>query len=136
MLIDGGTNEVVDFDGVGFADAELKDHSGTINALGNVSGALSVNYELGHEVTLTLTGNASSLAITNPPASGKSGWITFYINHGTGPFTWAHPTGVKHADNTAPTLSAVASRRSVLTYVTLDGGATWLSFLGGKDYPL
>ena len=65
--------------------AKVKDFSETTNDLGNISGAVAVDYTDGHYQYGTLTGNISSLTINNPPASGIGGFLTLeFTQDGTG----------------------------------------------------
>lgn len=132
VLIDGGTNEPVDMAGVIVQQVTMRDVSEATNILGNRSGALTVNYDIGHVATVTLTGNITSLTINGVSTSAGSNWLTFVINHGTGPFTWAHPSGTKWAGGSPPTLSSGASEVSVVTYVWV--GTDIYGFLGGIDF--
>lgn len=129
-----GFGDAEDLAGRLFTDIELKDYSETSPADTGFGGSETVNYEDGEVVAVTLTSNVTALAISNPPATGKAGSITFIINHGTGPYTWAHPTGTVWAGGTPPTLSSGASEIDILTYVTRDGGTTWYGFVGGLDF--
>ena len=81
---------------------------------GNVSGAVSLD-ATGRSgvVEMTLTGNASSLSITNPPATGGS--LTLVINQDASgsrtiafPLTWYWPSG------TVGTISATANSDTVI----------------------
>jgi hypothetical protein len=132
VLIDGGTNEPVDMAGVIVQNVTMRDVTEATNILGNRTGALSVNYDIGHVATVTLTGNITSLTVTGLNTSAGSNWLTFIINHGTGPFTWAHPTGTKWGGGSPPTLSAGASEVSIVTYIWV--GTDVYGFLGGVDF--
>ena len=113
---------------------ELKDVGETAPAAGSITGSITRSFADGAVQELTLTGNVVALSISNPPASGIAGTITFIINHGTGPFTWAHPSGIKWPGAVAPTMSSGTNDISIVSYMTRDGGATWYGFFGGADF--
>lgn len=117
-----------------FSAIELRDLAETSPSDAGFGGAESVDYSAGEVVNVVLTSNVTSLAITNWPASGKAAAITFVINHGTGPFTWAHPTNTRHPGGTPPTLSSGASEIDILTYITRDAGANVFCLVGGLDF--
>lgn len=114
----------------------LKDYAETVNALGNQSGAtVTVNMESGNHVTMTLTGNISTLTISNPPASGALGILTLQIKQdGTGGRTFSWPSAVKWAGGNTPTVTATASRTDIYVLRTTDGGTTWAGMVAGQDY--
>ena len=113
---------------------EIKDVGETAPAAGSITGSITRDFSVGAVQELTLTGNVSALAISNPPASGIAGTITFIINHGTGPFTWAHPSGIRWPGAVAPTMSSGASDISIVSYMTRDGGTTWYGLFSGADF--
>ena len=106
----------------------MKNYGETVNALGNVTGAVTIDYSLGSVVTATATGNVT-WTITNPPASGKAGSLTLILTSG-GAYTQTWMSGVKWSGNIAPTLTTIlASPVDVLSFFTIDGGATWIGAL-------
>jgi hypothetical protein len=84
-------------------------------------------------VDLTLTANC---ALTLTGATAGTAWsITFILRQdGTGSRTVTWPSGTDWAAATAPTLTTTASGVDVVTLLTVDGGTTWLGFLGGKAF--
>lgn len=105
--------------------ANLKDCSVEVNAIGNTSGAVAVDYEDGNTQTLTLTGNATSLTISNWPASGDEGVLKLYITQdGTGSRTLSLSSAYKTPGGSGVTLSTGAADVDVLVFTTLDGGTT------------
>jgi len=111
---------------IDFGTVGMKNYAESVNALGNVTGATTIDYSLGQVVTATVTGTVT-WTITNPPASGKAGSLTLILtNGGTATQTW--PSGTKWSYNTAPVL--IASGVDVLSFFTTDGGTTWLGVFG------
>jgi len=128
-----------DSDVLGMADnvlsrPEILDYSITHYDNGNVSGTVTIDLENGNSHYLTLTGNATDLVLSNPPATGKEGSVKLYIEQGgTGSYTvaWSASETVLWASATAPTLSTGVGDIDVILLVTVDGGTTWFGFVGG-----
>jgi hypothetical protein len=115
------------------ADVELKDIGETVNAIGNTSGGVSIDYTSGGVATYTLTGNQTSLTITNPPATGKAGSITLIISQdGTRTAAWG--AAFRFPGGTDFVLTTGASAVDIYTFITIDGGTTWYGFEGGKAF--
>lgn len=95
-------------------------------ALGNVSGAVPINLEeaIDTDVTATLTGN-TTLSFTNVKP-GKSRVTLFLAQDGTGGRTLTHPSGTDFFSGQDGSINEDVGAVSVVTYVTLDGGTTWL----------
>ena len=107
----------------------LQDYGEIVNALGSVSGATSIDLNLGNIVSATATG-AIQWTVSNPVASGKCCSFTLILtNGGAGTQTWM--TGIKWPGGTGPTL--VASGVDVLSFFTIDGGTTWRGVLAQAD---
>lgn len=101
----------------------------TVEALGNQTGSIALNYANGALKTLTLTGNVTITAINNPPAAG--GTLSLQITQdGTGSRTITWPSAVKWPSGTAPTLSTAAGAIDVVSLITFDGGTTWRGSYG------
>ncbi len=110
-------------------NAEIKDYAEIVNALGNISGATTLNASLGNVVTATITDD-TTWTFTNPTASGKATSITLILtNGGAGTHTW--PSGTKWAGGTTPTLTA--SGVDILVFLTIDGGTIWRGFVACID---
>jgi hypothetical protein len=124
-----------------FADFELtrptiKDYAETLNALGNQAGAtVTVDLTLGNHVSMTLTGNISTLTINNPAPTGNSCFLILYITQdATGSRTFAWPSSFKWAGGTSPTVTATASRTDIFGAVTRNAGTTWAAFTSGQNF--
>lgn len=109
--------------------AKIQDISGTVNALGNITGTLStgaIDYESGHLVTGTLTGNITIAndSISNWPASGTNGWLELVLTQdGTGSRTITFGSAFKAAGGSV-VLSTTAAARDRIFLSTTDGGTT------------
>ena len=98
----------------------------TVNALGSVGSTATIDWSAGDVQTLTLTNNCT-LSFTNPPSSGKVQNLTLVvIQDGTGGRTLTYPSSVRWSYAQAPVLTTNATYRDVLSFITYDGGSTYL----------
>jgi hypothetical protein len=98
---------------------------GTANA--TATGSVTLDYSASNHHFLTLTGNVTSLTISNPPASDNLAILTIWIKQdGTGSRTFAFPSSFKwEGGASAPAVSTTASVTDIVTAVSKDGGSTW-----------
>ena len=107
--------------------ANLLDYSEVTNAIGNATGAKTIDLTLGNSVTATTTG-ATTWTFSNPTASDElCGFSIKLVNGGSAAQTW--PASVDWPSATAPTLTT--SGTDVLVFITCDGGTTWYGFVAG-----
>ncbi|MDC3229586.1 hypothetical protein OAU05_00540 [bacterium] len=107
--------------------ANLLDYSEVTNAIGNATGATTIDLTLGNSVTATTTG-ATTWTFSNPTASDElCSFSIKLVNGGSAAQTW--PASVDWPSATAPTLTA--SGTDVLVFITCDGGTTWYGFVAG-----
>ena len=105
----------------------LKDYGEITNAIGNATGAKTIDLTLGNSVTATTTG-ATTWTFSNPTASDElCGFSLKLVNGGSATQTW--PASVDWPAATAPTLTT--SGTDVLVFTTCDGGTTWYGFVAG-----
>jgi len=105
----------------------LQGYAEITNAIGNATGAKTIDLTLGNSVTATTTG-ATTWTFSNPAASDElSSFSIKLINGGSATQTW--PTTVDWPSATAPTLTT--SGTDVLVFITCDGGTTWYGFVAG-----
>jgi hypothetical protein len=110
---------------------KIKDYGETVNAIGSVGGgSQDIDLTLGNVVTATVDTSETTFTFSNPPASGTAGSFTLVLTNG-GSQTVNWPTSVDWAGGVAPTLTAAGV--DVLTFMTVDGGTTWLGFAAGLD---
>ena len=105
----------------------LKDYGEITNALGNATGATTIDLTLGNSVTATTTG-ATTWTFSNPTASDELCSFSLKLVNG-GAFAQTWPASVDWPAATAPTLTA--SGTDVLVFITCDGGTTWYGFVAG-----
>lgn len=117
-----------DFGGFKLDDAEIVDAAETVNDLGNISGAVVVNYEDGHVQHGILTGNISSLTINNFPASGKGGYLTLELSQDApGSRTLTLSAAYLTAGGAGISLSTGSNALDRLTFTTRDAGTSILT---------
>jgi hypothetical protein len=97
------------------------------------AGALALDLSAGSVFDVALNANITTINITNPPAAGiPMGFTGVFTADGTArSITW--PASFKWAGGTAPTLTSTAGKRDVFTFMTMDGGATYLAFVAGQN---
>jgi len=144
-IADGTTGKVIKYTGitvdasnnVTFPDSELirpkiKDYS-EVTATNATAGATpDIDLEDGNIHDVTLTANAT-FTFSNPLAASGVSFTLLLRQDGTGGWTTTFPASVDWAGGTAPTLTTTSSALDVLTFITVDGGTTWLGFLAGAD---
>lgn len=112
---------------------QIRDYALPVTADATFTGAESINYANGNVHNLTLTGDVSSITISNWPATGNEGRLTLYINQDSTARTISWPAAVKWTDGTAPSLTTV-SQTYVVVLTTIDGGTTIYGFLAGGPF--
>ena len=114
---------------------EIKDYSETVATPTIASGVLTLNLETGNVFNVTHDANITTLTLSNPPISGKCGSFTLLLTQdATGSRTLVFPSSVKWSGGTAPTLTTTANKANILSFFTIDAGATWYGCQIGKDY--
>ena len=89
----------------------------------------AINLSLGNVFTHSLTGD-TTYSITNA-VSGQAHSFTLIINQTATARTLTFPASIKWQGGEIPDLST-ASKTYVLTFVSVDGGTTWLGIFGGE----
>jgi hypothetical protein len=118
-----------------------KDYSETVYAGGNTGATPAIAETNGNVQTWTL--NAATATFALPAAAGLQAGTSLTLiltQDGSGSRAGVFQvsgatTLVKWAGGTAPTLSTGAADIDILTFVTIDGGATptWYGFVAGQD---
>lgn len=109
-----------------------------ITNMGNVSGALTVDTSLGNAFTMVLTGNITSISLTNASDDHLTSVLLFIKQDSTGGRTLplATATQIKWPYDTPPTLDTTAGTTTVIALSTIDGGTTWVGALVGSQYDI
>jgi hypothetical protein len=93
---------------------------------GSVGSTYTVDWSASDVHTITLTANCT-LSFTNPPASGKAQTVTVVVTQGgSGSYTLSYPAAVRWSYAQAPTLTTTVSYRDVISFITYDGGTSYL----------
>ena len=105
----------------------LENYTETLVTLSGTSTAIDLS--LGNVFIHTLSGN-TTYSITNA-VNGQAHSFTLIINQTATVGTLTFPASVKWQGGEIPDLST-ASKTYVLTFMTVDGGTTWLGMFGGE----
>lgn len=104
----------------------LKDYGETYYDNGNVSGSVTIDLTNGNHHKLTLTGNVTSLTISNPSPSGNAMPIYLYIKQdSTGSRTVTWPASFDWGTAGSPTLTTTANKGDIIAAVTKNAGTNW-----------
>jgi hypothetical protein len=105
----------------------LENYREKLVALSGTSTA--INLSLGNVFTHTLTGN-TTYTISNA-VNGQAHSFTLIINMGSTVRTLTFPSSVKWQGGEIPDMTT-RNKTYVLTFVTVNGGSTWLGMFGGE----
>lgn len=100
------------------------------------SGTLTVDFDNGNDIDITLSENITSWVFQNAPASGKKAKleVRFKQPPSGGPYTVALPTNTKTQSNTGWTMTQVANAEDELVFTSRDGFASDISlYVAGQD---
>lgn len=95
-----------------------------VAAASGTSGTVTLDCSAASVFTLSPTADVTTLTISNPPATGRACTITLVVTQGGTPRAIATPAGGIFLVGASPT--QVASKVCVFTYLTVDGGTTWV----------
>jgi hypothetical protein len=97
-------------------------------AIRSVAPKQTLDLSTGHTFSITPSA-ATTIAFTNPPASGVAMGFTLVVdNSGGHTLTW--PSSIKFEGGTAPTTS---STKELYAFITIDGGTTYFGKKAGQD---
>lgn len=113
-----GISDTQTLSGKTLTNPTVNNYTEGVVAIGNTGAAKTIDLANGTVQTATLTGNCT---FTMPTAAAGKSFILL-LKSGAGGFT-ATFTGVKWPAGTAPTITAIASRMDILTFVS--DGTNW-----------
>jgi hypothetical protein len=98
------------------------------------SNILTLDLSNGNIFNVSLNATILTITISNVPTSSFAANFTLiFTADGTARgVSW--PSSIKWPSGTAPTLTSTNGKRDAFTFVTLDGGTTWLGFVGGQNF--
>ena len=77
----------------------------------------------------------------NSPSTGVGLAVTVIVKYpvtttagAASSYSVAWWSGLKWADNTAPTLTNVQGKEDVFTFLSVDYGTSWYGFIGGQNF--
>ena len=97
-----------------------------IVTVGTVASATSLDLSQGNVFNVTLGASGIAFTFTNPPANGSTCYITVILKQDpTGSRTYGSFGSSIWTDGVKPVLSTGANKIDVLTFMTVDGGASY-----------
>jgi hypothetical protein len=96
-------------------------------------GALTLNLATATFFTVTINAN-STVAFSNPPASPKVFSFTLQTTGNGTAYATTWPAAVKWANGISPAITTLNGKIDAFTFVTHDGGTTWLGFVSGQNF--
>lgn len=124
-----------DFAGFELQNALIKAPAAKTYDLGSVSGALAINYNNGPTQFGVVTGNITSVSVSNWPATGKEGFMTLELQwDGTGGWTFAlGSSAYKTVDGAGVTPITSAGAVNEF-YIRTRNGGTSMKIDMNRDY--
>lgn len=99
---------------------------------GNVSGTTGLDLSAANFFKHTLTGNAT-FEFNNPESDPAGNSFTLIVvQDGTGGHSITWPSSVEWDSGSAPSLSTSANDKHMLSFVSSDGGTTWIGLLSAE----
>jgi hypothetical protein len=102
---------------------------GKVQALGSISGAVTINMSLGDTVTATITGN-TTFSISGLTSGSTNTVYLVLTNSGAGTITY--PTGTTFNRGVAPITNATGKTLIILD--TVDDGTTYMGVQSWRSY--
>ena len=102
-------------------------------------GQIPIDLSTGQVFRTKQTVNCSGLTLANVPDNGNANAVGFsllFVGDGTArTMTWnIGSTAASWAGGTAPTYTSTLNKIDVYSFLSRDGGSTWLGFVGGQNF--
>ena len=97
------------------------------------SGVLTLALNTATFFVSTINAN-STIVFSNPPSSPKVFSFTFQTTGNGTAYTTNWPASLKWPDGFAPTITSASGKIDIFTFITHDGGASWLGFISGQNF--
>lgn len=92
----------------------------------------SISFTGGDVYTVTLSSTITP-SFTNPPPAGQAATVTIFISQpGSGTWGVNWPANIKWSSGLEHIMSPVTSTTDIVSFTTVDGGATYYGFIGGQ----
>lgn len=106
-----------------------------VDAFTQSTATMAIDLSLGNVKVITMASSVTTINITNTYATGISHSMTWRVTQdGTGGRTLTFPASFKWAGGVAPTQITTLNTTSVYSANSVDGGTTWLAFVGGLAF--
>ncbi len=112
----------------------VKRRSSGMSASASISSnVLTLDLKTAENFTVSLNANITTLTISNPQATGliQAFSILFTADGTVRTITW--PAAVKWPGGTAPTMTGTNTKKDLLTFMSVDGGTTWIGFINAQN---
>lgn len=118
-------------------EATLRSYDETTSspAVNAKTSTLTLDLSVAQVFTVSLNADVNTLTINNTPAtaSRSTGFTLIFTADGTARnVTWG--AAILWPGGTGPTITSTNGKKDVFSFVTTDGGTTWLGFVGGQNY--
>ncbi|PPD53661.1 MAG: hypothetical protein CTY12_04655 [Methylotenera sp.] len=135
------TNQAIDLNGQSLKGSNIINYCEQTIDTPIVSNVINIDYAFGGVYYCLLTNNITTINILNssttaPWINGRAYSITFIVQQDTTggrTITWAGESFKWDSMVGVPTVTASANAIDVYTFITINGGNTWLSFVSGKN---
>jgi hypothetical protein len=98
------------------------------------SGNLVIDLSLSSIFIVSRNQNITSITINNSPSSSYMGNFTLILENATGPgSTIIWPSSIKWPSGISPTISDTLGKRDIFSFMSLDGGSSWMGFVGMQN---
>jgi hypothetical protein len=132
----GGAISVIPLGGANIQLASPVELKGALHeglSVANTTATTTLSLVNGNVFDRTLAVGTTTFEFSGAIAN-KAGSFTLILRHGADGRTVNFPASVKWPNGSPPSLSTVSGSVDVLTFVTVDGGTTWLGGLNGVGY--
>ena len=110
--------------------ATFKNYKEVDSSISPSAQRLTINLNNGNIFVVSKTSDILYFTISNVPSSSYVGNFTLIIENAVGSggiIIW--PNSIKWGNAGPPTLNTTLGNIDVVTFITLDGGTTWLGFI-------
>jgi hypothetical protein len=119
--------------------ANLRNYSEFITPLSIVDSGISIELNSGNVFLTTLDTSVTGITISNARPSGTMHSFSLMLDYIDSGYSVTWPTGVggvywNGGSGSAPTLSSGVGRSAIFSFASVDGGASFMGFVGGTNF--